>query len=50
VVKRLIGRNFSDKEIQSDIKKLPYKIINIDGKPYVQVSTNEGDIKNYSPE
>jgi len=50
VVKRLIGRNFSDKEVQKDIKKLPYKIVNVDGKPYVQVSTNEGDTKNYSPE
>ncbi len=42
-VKRLIGRKFKSKEVQSDIKILPYKIeeasngdirINIKGKPY----------------
>ena len=35
-VKRLIGRNFKDKEVQNDAKYLPYKIVNKDGKPYVQ--------------
>jgi len=35
VIKRLIGRKYEDKEIQSDIKKLPYKIVPVDGKPYV---------------
>ncbi len=42
-VKRLIGRKFASKEVQSDLKILPYKIeqasngdvrINIKGKPY----------------
>lgn len=49
VIKRLIGRNFDDKEVQNDIKKLPYKIVSVDGKPYVQVHTKDGD-KKYSPE
>jgi len=35
VIKRLIGRNFEDKEVQKDLKQLPYKIVSVDGKPYV---------------
>ncbi|KAK3418591.1 hypothetical protein EUGRSUZ_H04513 [Eucalyptus grandis] len=36
-VKRLIGRKFDDAEVQRDIKYLPYKVVNKDGKPYIQV-------------
>ena len=36
-VKRLIGRKFADKEVQNDMKLLPYTVVNQDGKPYVQV-------------
>ncbi|KAJ0634620.1 Luminal-binding protein 5 [Helianthus annuus] len=32
-VKRLIGRKFEDKEVQRDMKLVPYKIVNKDGKP-----------------
>jgi len=49
VIKRLIGRSFDDRETQNDIKKLPYKVISVDNKPYVQITTNDGD-KKYSPE
>merc|ERR1719453_1273164 len=49
VVKRLIGRNFEDKEVQRDIKYLPYKVVSKSGKPYVQVATKEGEQK-FSPE
>jgi len=49
VIKRLIGRNYDDKEIQNDIKRLPYKIVNVDGKPYVEVKSND-ETKKYSPE
>lgn len=48
-VKRLIGRNFEDKEVQSDIKLLPYKIVNKNGKPYIEV-TVKGEKKVFSPE
>ncbi|XP_075485012.1 luminal-binding protein 5-like isoform X1 [Primulina tabacum] len=48
-VKRLIGRKFDDKEVQSDMKLVPYKIVNRDGKPYVQVVKN-GENKVFSPE
>jgi heat shock protein 5 len=49
VIKRLIGRNFEDKEVQRDIKYLPYKIVSKSGKPYVQVDTKDG-LKSFSPE
>ena len=49
VVKRLIGRNYDDKEVQRDLKFLPYKVVSKSGKPYVQVTTKDGDQK-LSPE
>ena len=36
-VKRLIGRIFSDPEVQSDIKYFPFKVIDKDGKPHIKV-------------
>lgn len=36
-VKRLIGRGFNDKSVQSDMKLFPFKIVNKDSKPQVQV-------------
>lgn len=36
-VKRLIGRQFNDKSVQADMKLFPFKIINKDNKPQVQV-------------
>ncbi|KAJ4956460.1 hypothetical protein NE237_013243 [Protea cynaroides] len=49
-VKRLIGRKFDDKEVQRDIKFFPYKVVNKDGKPYVQVKMKDGETKAFSPE
>ncbi|KAK9919875.1 hypothetical protein M0R45_028449 [Rubus argutus] len=48
-VKRLIGRKFNDPEVQRDIKFLPYKIVNKEGKPYIQVKV-KGEDKVFSPE
>ncbi|KAH7287409.1 hypothetical protein KP509_32G054900 [Ceratopteris richardii] len=49
-VKRLIGRKFEDKEVQRDLKLLPFKIVNKDGKPYIQVKIKDGELKVFSPE
>ncbi|KAL1844941.1 hypothetical protein VTK73DRAFT_1476 [Phialemonium thermophilum] len=48
-IKRLIGRKFSEKEVQNDIKHFPYKVINKDDKPVVQVSVR-GETKTFTPE
>src|SRR3954452_23559706 len=47
--KRLIGRRFSDKEVQQDIKHFPFKIIDKDGKPVIQVIV-KGEEKIFTPE
>jgi len=50
-VKRLIGRSYSDKTVQKDIKLLPYNIIEKDGRPFIKVDlgTDKGT-KVLSPE
>lgn len=48
-VKRLIGRNYSDSTVQNDAKYLPYKIVNKDGKPYVEATLKTGR-RVFSPE
>jgi len=48
-VKRLIGRRFTDKEVQHDMKLLPYDIVDKEGKPYIRVYT-KGGAKDFSPE
>jgi len=35
--KRLIGRNFSDKTVQDDMKLWPFKVVNDNGKPIIEV-------------
>jgi heat shock protein 5 len=48
-VKRLIGRKFSDKTVQSDLKLLPFKIISKEERPYIEVDV-KGDRQAFSPE
>ena len=49
-VKRLIGRNFSDKQVKEDIKHWPFKIESDENdKPMIKVEDNEGE-KKYYPE
>ncbi len=48
-VKRLIGRDYNDKTVQSDMKLFPYKLINKNGKPNIQV-TLKGEPRTFSPE
>ena len=44
-----LGR-FDDPEVQRDMKLLPYKIVNKDGKPYIEVKMKDGEVKVFSPE
>ncbi|KAK0631814.1 78 KDA glucose-regulated protein-like protein precursor [Immersiella caudata] len=49
-IKRLIGRSFSDKEVQADIKHLPFKVVAGQGnKPVVEVQVGE-DTRRFTPE
>jgi endoplasmic reticulum chaperone BiP len=48
-IKRLIGRKWSDKDVQSDIKHFPYTVKGKDGKPVVTVQV-KGQDKTFSPE
>merc|ERR1711970_1033662 len=40
--KRMIGRDWSDKAVQNDIKFYPFKTIDKNSKPHVQVETSQG--------
>ncbi|EAY13413.1 heat shock cognate protein, putative [Trichomonas vaginalis G3] len=48
-IKRLIGRRFSDPEVQNEIPHLGYKVIDKNNHPYVEINNN-GVIEHYSPE
>ncbi|XP_072423942.1 heat shock-related 70 kDa protein 2-like [Chiloscyllium punctatum] len=47
--KRLIGRNFDDTTVQTDIKHWPFTVINEGGKPKVQVEY-KGEVKTFFAE
>ncbi|RKP30252.1 heat shock protein 70 [Metschnikowia bicuspidata] len=47
--KRLIGRKFDDAEVQGDIKHFPFKVVDKNGKPQIQVEF-KGEIKLFTPE
>jgi len=47
--KRLIGRRFDDPKIQADLKHWPFRVINDNGKPKVQVEY-KGKTKIFAPE
>ncbi|KAK3174342.1 hypothetical protein OEA41_001586 [Lepraria neglecta] len=47
--KRLIGRKFSDKDVQSDMKHFPFRVTNKDDKPVITVEVNGKD-RSFSPE
>ena len=48
-VKRLIGRNFSDKSVQADKKLVPYEIVSDSKKPMIQITANSCTNK-FAPE
>jgi len=47
--KRLIGRRFNEPEVQSDMKHWPFKVIDKNTKPYIQVEY-KGETKQFTPE
>ncbi|WBW74499.1 Hsp70 family heat shock protein Ssa1 [Schizosaccharomyces osmophilus] len=47
--KRLIGRRFADADVQSDMKHWPFKVVDKDGKPLLQVEF-KGETKTFTPE
>ncbi|KAH3676010.1 hypothetical protein WICMUC_002306 [Wickerhamomyces mucosus] len=47
--KRLIGRKFDDPEVINDAKHFPFKVLNKEGKPQIQVEF-KGENKTFTPE
>ncbi|RSH90924.1 ATPase with role in protein import into the ER [Saitozyma podzolica] len=47
--KRLIGRTYTDSDVQKDMKHWPFKIVNKGGKPMIEVS-HRGELKDFTPE
>ncbi|KAG0944304.1 hypothetical protein G6F57_008410 [Rhizopus arrhizus] len=47
--KRLIGRRFNDAEVQADMKHWPFKVIDKESKPIIQVEY-KGEAKTFTPE
>jgi len=47
--KRLIGREFNDKNVQADAKHFPFKVINKSNKPQIEVTVS-GEQKAFAPE
>lgn len=47
--KRLIGRRFTDSEVQADMKHWPFKVVDKDGLPVIQVEY-KGETKTFTPE
>ncbi|CAF0877312.1 unnamed protein product [Didymodactylos carnosus] len=47
--KRLIGREWSDPTVQSDIKHFPFQVIERSSKPSIRINTGSGE-KTFTPE
>jgi heat shock protein 5 len=48
-IKRLIGRNWDDPVVQSNLNHWPFTVVNVNNRPYVQVTVGE-TTKQFSPE
>ncbi|KAL0941056.1 heat shock 70 kda protein [Colletotrichum truncatum] len=47
--KRLIGRKFNDPEVQADMKHFPFKVVDKNSKPVIEVEF-KGETKTFTPE
>ncbi|CDH54454.1 heat shock protein hss1 [Lichtheimia corymbifera JMRC:FSU:9682] len=48
-VKRLMGRQYGDPEVQEDMKQWPFQVVNKDDKPMIQVES-QGKQRQFAPE
>ena len=48
--KRMIGREWTDKAVQADIKFYPFKVIEKMSKPHIKVETGSQGEKTFAPE
>ena len=48
-IKRMLGREFDDPVLQNDLKYLPYTVVDVNGKPKVEVQF-KGETKHFTPE
>jgi len=48
--KRLIGREWTDKAVQHDIKFFPFRVLEKGKKPHIEVSVKEGEKKTFAAE
>jgi heat shock protein 5 len=48
--KRLIGREWGEKSVQHDAKFFPFKLLERDNKPHIEVTVSEGTTKQFAPE
>lgn len=48
-IKRLMGRKFKDPQVQTNLKHWPFKVVNSEGKPKIQIKLNE-EFKFFYPE
>jgi len=48
--KRLIGRDWGEKTVQSDIKYFPFQVVEKAGKPHIKVNVKEGEAKTFAAE
>ncbi|KAF6008348.1 hypothetical protein HII13_004134 [Brettanomyces bruxellensis] len=40
-IKRLMGRRFTDKATQRELKRMPYKVVDKKGRPAIQIAVND---------
>ena len=49
-VKRLIGRKYMDASVQADKKLMPFEIVPVQDKPFIQIKQTDGTFQTFAPE